>query len=141
MAQQQLQFTFLIGDYMNDHGKREFHATEREWKLAKGMLSYSIDVHDVRYADTLQLTSMDVDSLRWVIVNGKLDQNQKQWTDSKHLDKWEVSKEIRLDVTLQGKVTHLDLRGKGYSALENEPLALAAEELEQLLYRIIDRHR
>ena len=72
---QNLNFEILFGNYANDHFEKKFHVQERKWVLDNDQLSYSIDEHDTRYADTLTLTKEEQKRISDYVLKEGLNQN------------------------------------------------------------------
>lgn len=141
VAQQGLQINLTFGAYTNDHYHHKFHSEERRWTVQGRQLIYAIEAHNTLYADTLQLTTAEVDTLIYFIQDNKLNTSVTKQIKPPYNSKMDHDEEIRGSLTLAGRKAEIDIRAEGYNQIDEDPVGKKFRELEQILYGYAERDR
>jgi hypothetical protein len=104
-------------------------------------LIHAIEAHNKLYADTLQLTTAEVDTLVRFIQYYKLNTSVKKELKPTYESKLEHDEEIRGSITLAGQTAGIDIRAAGFHLLEEDPVGKKLQELEAILNRYMDLER
>lgn len=137
----ELHVDLLFGHYLNDHHEKKFHVREQHWVLEEGHLRYTIDQHERRYADTLALTDVELDSVRQLIEKHKLLRDIEKAMEARHINKMGYSESIRGTIAVEGKAVEIKIRSTGPGVLDKDKDCQRLDDLQQMFYRFIEAHR
>jgi len=140
-GQSTLDVDLTYGVYMDDHAARKFTARERIWKLNQHTLSYSIDAHNVRYSDTLELTNDEFNTVALFINEKNMVETVRVEMESHYAIKHGYSEVIRGHLKLDDDSAEIKFSANALHMLTEHEQSQSFYELEQLFYQFIEDHR
>ncbi|MCB0477196.1 MAG: hypothetical protein KDC84_03480 [Crocinitomicaceae bacterium] len=137
---QNLNFEILFGNYANDHFEKKFHVQERKWVLDNDQLSYSIDEHDTRYADTLTLTKEEQKRISDYVLKEGLNQNIEEEIEKDYLKGEGTKGVIKGFIQINSTKNTISLIGEALFLVVDTPNGKKLKELENILHNIVDNY-
>ncbi len=137
----ELEIDLMFGTYFGMHAERKFVPRVRTWKLKENLLEYHIDTYTKRYTDSLQLTREEIKKIVLFIEEKKLAQAVDKELKAPYLSKHGYDEIIKGSFCLNNNVTEIHIKANNGSGLmEKDTQAKSINELEQLLYQIVESH-
>lgn len=135
-----LKLELTIGDYYDDHSRREYNYSERKWKIEdKKLIYHHIDTRRGNYADTIQLSKNQLDTLVQIIENQNLKENIIiSYDDNRTHKHMRYKKEVKGKLYLDNEEYDYQISSNSTKIEEHEKYK-NLEALEQYFYELVEK--